>query len=110
MRRDTFQALADPTRRAIIALIAAGAMTPNAIAENFPTARQTVSRHIKVLTESQLLKQKLAGREIYYSLNAKQLKEVADWIEPFRSMWEDKFNKLDNVLDIMKKTKKNANK
>jgi DNA-binding transcriptional ArsR family regulator len=106
MKRDVFQALADPTRRAILVLLAAQAMTPNAIAENFHSTRQTISKHIKVLTESQLVKPEVSGREIYYHFNAKKMKEAADWIEPFRKMWEDRFTKLDNVLTNLKnKTK-----
>jgi DNA-binding transcriptional ArsR family regulator len=106
MKRDVFQALADPTRRAILVLLAAQALTPNAIAENFHTTRQSVSKHIKVLTESQLVKQEYSGREIYYHLNAKKMKEAADWIEPFRKIWESRFNQLDNVLATLKKQKK----
>lgn len=88
IRRDVFQALADPTRRAIITLVAMQAMTPTAIAENFDSSRQTVSKHIQILTECQLLKQEQNGREIYYHINAKKMKVVADFIEPFREMWE----------------------
>ena len=107
MKRDVFQALADPTRRAILVLIASQAMTPNAIAENFHTTRQSVSKHIKVLAECELVKQELSGsREIYYHINAKKMKAVADWIEPFRQMWETRFNQLDKVLLTIKKQKK----
>ena len=103
MKRDAFQALADPTRRAILVLIASQAMTPNAIAENFHTTRQSVSKHIKVLTECELVKQELSGsREIYYHFNAKKMKEVDKWLEQFRAMWEDRFNKLDHVLKNLK--------
>ena len=105
MRRDVFQAIADPTRRAILALIAIQAMTPNALAEHFDTSRQAVSKHVKILTECQLVKQEQSGREIYYHFNPKKMKEVADWIEPFRKMWEDRFDKLDEVLHNLK-TKK----
>ena len=107
MRRDVFQAIADPTRRAILLLIAAQAMTPNALAEHFDSTRQAVSKHIKILTECQLVKQEQTGREIYYYLNAKKMKEVADWLEPFRQFWEGRFNRLDNVLKELKK-KNNA--
>lgn len=107
MRRDVFQAIADPTRRAILLLIAAQAMTPNALAEHFDSTRQAVSKHIKILTECQLVKQEQTGREIYYYLNAKKMKEVADWVEPFRQFWEGRFNRLDNVLKELKK-KNNA--
>jgi DNA-binding transcriptional ArsR family regulator len=101
-RRDVFQAIADPTRRAIIALIALHAMTPNALAEHFHTSRQAVSKHIKILTECQLVKQEQSGREIYYHFNPKKMKEVADFIEPFRQMWDTKFNQLDKVLNKLK--------
>lgn len=106
MRRDVFQAIADPTRRAIITLIALNAMTPNALAEHFDTSRQAVSKHLRVLTECQLVKQEQSGREILYHFNAKSMKEVADFIEPFRQMWEEKFDKLDVLLKKMKTTKK----
>jgi DNA-binding transcriptional ArsR family regulator len=106
MRRDVFQAIADPTRRAIITLIALHAMTPNALAEHFDTSRQAVSKHLRILTECQLVKQEQTGREIYYHFNAKSMKEVADFIEPFRQMWEEKFDKLDVLLKKMKTTKK----
>ncbi|MFI5203581.1 MAG: ArsR/SmtB family transcription factor [Flavobacteriales bacterium] len=107
MRRDVFQAIADPTRRAIIALIAVHAMTPNALAEHFDSTRQAVSKHIKILTECELLKQEQIGREIYYHFNPKKMKEVADFIEPFRQMWNAKFNQLDKLLTKLK-TKKHG--
>ncbi len=91
MKRDAFQAIADPTRRAILTLIALQAMTPNALADHFDSSRQAVSKHIKVLTECQLVKQEQSGREIYYYLNPKKMKEVADWLEPFKHMWETRF-------------------
>lgn len=99
MRRDVFQAIADPTRRAILTLIALQAMTPNALAEHFNTSRQAVSKHIKILTECQLIKQEQSGREIFYHLEVSKMKEVAEWLEPFRKMWEDRFNQLDDVLN-----------
>ncbi len=105
MRRDVFQAIADPTRRAILLLIATQAMTPNFLAEHFDSTRQAVSKHIKMLTECQLVKQEQVGREIYYHLNPKKMKEVADWLEPFRQLWENRFNQLDTVLKTLK-TKK----
>lgn len=105
MRRDVFHAIADPTRRAIIALIALQAMTPNAVAEHFDSTRQAVSKHLRILTECQLVQQEQSGREIYYHLNPKKLKEVADFIEPYRKMWDKKFNQLDQVLSTLK-TKK----
>ena len=105
MRRDVFQAIADPTRRAILSLLALQAMTPNAIAEHFDSTRQAVSKHIKILTECQLVKQEQSGREIYYHFNPQKMKEVDKWLEPFRAKWEDRFNQLDNVLKNIK-TKK----
>lgn len=98
LRRDVFQAIADPTRRAIMTLVALQAMTPSAIAENFDSSRQTISKHIQILTECELLKQEQNGREIYYHINAGKMKEVADFIEPFRAMWDDRFNKLENIM------------
>ena len=98
LRRDVFQAIADPTRRAIIALVAIHAMTPGAIADNFNSSRQTISKHIQILTECELLNQEQTGREIYYHFNAKKMKEIADFIEPFRQMWDDRFNKLESVM------------
>jgi DNA-binding transcriptional ArsR family regulator len=105
MRRDVFQAIADPTRRAILALIALQAMTPNAIAEQFDSSRQAVSKHLKILTECQLVKQEQSGREIYYHFNPKKMKEVADFIEPFRKLWDDRFNKLEAVMKKQKSKK-----
>jgi DNA-binding transcriptional ArsR family regulator len=106
MRRDIFQAIADPTRRAIITLIALQAMTPNAIADNFNTTRQAVSKHLRILTECELVKQEQQGREIYYSLQIKRLKEIDKWLNQFRKLWETRFNQLDNVLATIKKQKK----
>jgi DNA-binding transcriptional ArsR family regulator len=106
IRRDIFQAIADPTRRAIIGLIALQAMTPNALAEHFNTSRQAVSKHIKILTECDLVKQEQQGREIYYSLEIKKMKEIDKWLDQFRKIWETQFNQLDHVLSTMKKQKK----
>src|SRR5690349_8934845 len=97
-RRDVFQAIADPTRRAILLLLAAQAMTPNALAQEFNSSRQAVSKHIQILTECDLVKQEQKGREIYYHINATQMKEVDKWIAQFKKIWEDRFNQLDNVL------------
>ena len=102
MRRDVFQAIADPTRRAIIALIALQAMTPNALADNFNTTRQAVSKHLRVLTECELVKQEQQGREIYYSLEIEKMKEIDIWLEQYRKIWETRFNQLDNVLKTIK--------
>ena len=106
MRRDVFQAIADPTRRAIILLIAVQAMTPNAIAEHFDTTRQAVSKHLRILTECQLVKQKQSGREIYYQLNGTKLKEIDKWLEQFRKIWETRFDQLDKILLITKSNKR----
>lgn len=106
MRRDVFQAIADPTRRAIITLIALQAMTPNAIADHFDTSRQAVSKHLKILTECQLVKQEYSGREIYYQLNANKMKEIDKWLAQFRKIWENRFNELDTVLSTLKTNKK----
>jgi DNA-binding transcriptional ArsR family regulator len=105
LRRDVFQAIADPTRRAIIALVAVQAMTPTAIAGNFDSSRQTISKHIQILTECEILKQEQQGREIYYHFNAKKMKEIADFVEPFRVMWDDRFNKLEAVMKRYKSKK-----
>jgi len=105
MRRDVFQAIADPTRRAIILLIAVQAMTPNAIAEHFDTSRQAVSKHLRILTECQLVKQEQSGREIYYQLNANKMKEIDKWLEQFKKIWESRFNQLDDVLATIKNKK-----
>ncbi len=98
LRRDVFQAIADPTRRAIIALVALQALTPTAIAQNFDSSRQTISKHIQILTACELLKQEQNGREIYYHLNPKKLKEIADFIEPYRQLWDKRFNDLEAVM------------
>jgi len=105
MRRDVFQAIADPTCRAILSLIALQAMTPNALAEKFDSSRQAVSKHIRILVECQLVKKEQSGREIYYHFNPKLLKEVDKWLEQFRAMWENKFNQLDDVLKHLKNKK-----
>jgi DNA-binding transcriptional ArsR family regulator len=106
MRRDVFQAIADPTRRAILCLIASQAMTPNALAEHFNSSRQAVSNHIKILTECQLVRQEQQGREIYYHLNPDNMKEIDQWLDQFRAIWETRFNQLDDVLLTLKKKKK----
>jgi len=106
MRRDIFQAIADPTRRAIITLIALQAMTPNAIAENFHSTRQAISKHLRILTECEIVKQEQQGREIYYSLEVEKMKEIDKWLEQFRAIWETNFNQLDDLLSNMKKQSK----
>ncbi len=105
IRRDIFQAIADPTRRAILTLVALQAMTPGAIADSFNSSRQTISKHIQILTECQLLKQEQTGREIYYHFNPNKMKEIAEWLMPFAKLWEDRFNKLEAVMKAYK-TKK----
>ena len=105
LRRDVFQAIADPTRRAILLLIASQSMTAGAIASNFDTARPTVSKHLQILTECELIEQEQSGREIYYHINAKKMKEVADFIEPFRKMWDERFNKLESIMQAYKPNK-----
>jgi len=98
LRRDVFQAIADPTRRAILLLVATQSMTAGSLAANFDTARPTVSKHLQILIQCELLKQEPNGREIYYHINAIKMKEVADFIEPFRKMWDDRFNKLETIM------------
>jgi DNA-binding transcriptional ArsR family regulator len=104
LRRDVFQAIADPTRRGILLLVATQSMTAGAIAANFDSARPTVSKHLQILTECELLEQEQNGREMYYHLNPRKMKEIGDFVEPFRAMWEERFNKLEKVM------KKNATK
>lgn len=106
MRRDPFQAIADPTRRDILQLVAKEAMTPNTVAERFDLSRQAISKHIKILTECGLLSLEIQGREYYYTIQPKKLAAVSDWLEPFRRMWEDKFAQLDEVFSELKKKKK----
>ena len=105
LRRDVFQAIADPTRRAILLLLATQSLTAGAIASNFHTARPTVSKHLQILTECELLQQEQNGREIYYHINVKKMKEVDDFIEPFRKMWEQRFNKLETIMKKYKSKK-----
>ena len=106
LRRDVFQAIADPTRRAILLLVASQSMTAGAIAANFDTARPTVSKHLQILTECELLAQEHQGREIHYHLNPEKVREIADFIEPFRKLWDDRFNKLETVMQKYKTRKK----
>jgi DNA-binding transcriptional ArsR family regulator len=102
LRRDVFQAIADPTRRAILLLVASQSMTAGAIASNFETARPTVSKHLQILTECELLQQEQNGREIIYHFNPKKIKEIADFIEPFRTMWDERFDKLEDLMQAYK--------
>lgn len=106
MRRDVFQAIADPTRRALIGLLAIQAMTPNALAEHFNSSRQAVSKHIRILVECDLVKPDQQGREIVYHFNPKAMQEVDQWLAPYRKLWEHRFNQLDQVLHTLKRNKK----
>ena len=101
-RRDIFQAIADPTRRAIILLLTAGTMTPNALAEHFNSSRQAVSRHLQILTECEVVKQEQQGREIYYQLNADKMKDIDKWLEQFKQLMAKRFDQLDTVLEQLK--------
>jgi DNA-binding transcriptional ArsR family regulator len=103
MRRDVFQAIADPTRRDIINLIAYKPLNLNAIAEKFEVSRPAISQHIKILAECGLIDIKKQGRERYCEAKLKKLSEVADWVEQYRKSWEERFNALDNLLHEMKK-------
>jgi DNA-binding transcriptional ArsR family regulator len=98
LRRDVFQAIADPTRRAILLLLASQSMTAGAIAANFDTARPTVSKHLHILTACELLRQEQQGREMYYHLNPSKMREIADFLEPFRQFWDARFNTLEQVM------------
>ncbi len=100
LRRDVYQAIADPTRRSILLLLATQSMTAGVIASNFDTARPTVSKHLQILTECDLLKQEQQGREIYYHLNADKMKVISDFLEPFRKYWDDRFNQLEQVMKL----------
>lgn len=103
LRRDVFQAIADPTRRAILMMVATQSMTAGAIAANFDTARPTVSKHLQILTECELLEQEQQGREIYYHFNPAKIKEISDFIAPFQKMWDERFNKLEKIMSKYKK-------
>jgi len=110
MKRDIFQAIADPTRRAIIALIALQAMTPNAIAEHFDTSRQAVSKHLRILAECEIVRQEQKGREIYYTLEIEKMKEIGEWLEQYRKIWESRFEELDVLLAELKQQEKQERK
>ena len=109
-RRDIFQAIADPTRRAILALVALQAMTPGAIADSFDSSRQTISKHIQILTECQLLRQEHSGREIYYHFEPNKMKEIAEWLVPFAKMWDERFDKLESIMKKYKAQNEHATK
>jgi DNA-binding transcriptional ArsR family regulator len=105
LRRDMFQAIADPTRRSILVLLASQSMTAGAIAANFDTSRPTISKHIQILKECDLLHQEQSGREIYYHFDPNKMKEIAEWLMPFAKMWDDRFNKLETVMKKYKSKK-----
>jgi len=105
MRRDAFQAIADPTRRDIINLVASKSLTPNGLAEAFDVSRQAISKHIKILTECGILVIKQQGRERYCSVQPEKLDEVTDWMAGFRKLWEHRFNKLDDLLTDLQNNK-----
>ena len=105
MRRDIFQAIADPSRRAIISLIAVQAMTPNAIAKHFETSRQAISKHLRILTECELIRQEQKGREIFYQLELDKMKEIDQWLSQFKVIWENRFNEPDTILANLKNKK-----
>lgn len=105
IRRDVFQAIADPTRRAILSLLLVQGMTPNALAEQFASTRQAVSKHLQILTECELVRQEQSGREVYYHLNPLKMKEIDQWLEQFRKIWESRFEQLDLVLLNLKSEK-----
>ena len=110
MRRDIFQAIADPTRRAIIALVAVQAMTPNALADHFDTTRQAVSKHLRILTECELVTQEQKGREIYYRLEIDKMKEIDEWLEQVQEIWEGNYKRLDALLAELKQAQKEERK
>lgn len=106
MRRDVFQAIADPTRREIISLIARQSLTPNVVADSFNVSRQAISKHIKILTECGLLELNIKGREYHYTIQPNKLAEVDQWLKPFREMWETRFGQLDKLLIKMQSKQK----
>ena len=105
LRRDIFQAISDPTRRSILVLLTSQAMTAGAIAENFDAARPTISKHIQILNECELVEATQQGREIYYALKIEKMKEIDKWLEQFRKIWEDRFDQLDTLLLKLKNNK-----
>jgi len=103
MRRDVFQAIADPTRRAILSLLAAQTLTLNAVAENFHISRPAISKHIKILNECGLIEIKDKGRERYCEAKLEKLNEVSQWIEQYKQFWETKLDALETYLDKLQK-------
>ena len=108
MRRDVFQAIADPNRRAIIGLLANRKLTVNAVAEYFPISRPAVSRHIKILQECGLVVVSRQGRERYCEVRLDKLNEVSDWVEKYQKVWEQRFDRLDEYLHALQKEKKHG--
>lgn len=106
-RRDVFQAIADPTRRDILSMLVDKPLNLNALADHFDMSRQAVSLHVKVLTECGVIDINKVGRERYCNLKPQTLEEVADWLEPFKKMWDIRFEKLDMLLEEMKNKSKN---
>ncbi len=104
MRRDVFQAIADPTRREIISLLARKTLNLNSIADQFEVSRPAISQHIKILIECGLIEVTKQGRERYCEAKLQKLEEVADWVEPFRKLWSGRFDALDELLEQMKKS------
>lgn len=103
LRRDPFQAIADPTRRAILVLLASQTMTAGAIADNFDVARPTISKHMQILNECELITAHQKGREIYYEIKVDKMKDIDNWLAQFRKIWESRYSQLDNLISIIKK-------
>ncbi|KAB7531729.1 metalloregulator ArsR/SmtB family transcription factor [Flagellimonas olearia] len=108
LRRDPFQAIADPTRRAILVLLASQTMTAGAIAENFDAARPTISKHLQILNECDLVKSNQQGREIFFELKVDKMQEIDLWLEQFKKIWENRFDNLDRYLADLQNAKKNG--
>jgi DNA-binding transcriptional ArsR family regulator len=108
MRRDVFQAIAEPNRRAILSLLAGKKLTLNGIAENFDISRPAVSRHIRILSECGLVRIQRKGRERFCEARLDKLGEVSSWIEQYRKLWEEKFEALDQYLKELQ-AKENSN-
>lgn len=102
LRRDIFQAIADPTRRTILVMLATQTMTAGAIANHFDVARPTISKHIQILNECDLIEANQQGREIHYQIKIDKMKEIDKWLEQLRTIWENRFDQLDNLLNTLK--------
>src|ERR1700690_4220734 len=110
MRRDLFQAIADPTRRKIINMIAHESLNLNSVAEKFRISRPAVSKHIKILTECGLITINQQGRDRYCEAKLKKLNEVSDWVEQYKEFWNTKFDALEEYLHQLQSTKKSKKK